>query len=134
MKSFILYWLQRQTLEPRMKKRLRYLLPSLPLSSTRLVILREPPLRWQTGTESRTDPVQERGSDLLSHLDTQKSMRLGGIHPSLLMELAKEFAKLLCITDHQFCLTGKVPDDLEVGYCDVHPQEGQENEHREVQA
>ena len=82
----ILYWIQRGTLPPEMRKRLRYLMPSLPQSLiVRPVILRVlSPLSWKTGTESRIYPpiIQEEIlNDLLCHLDTHKSMGPDGIHP-----------------------------------------------------
>jgi len=50
-------------------------------------------------------------SDLLHHIDTHKSMRLDGIHPRVLKELAGVLAKPLSIICQQSWLTGEVPDD-----------------------
>ncbi|NWI48515.1 RTXE polymerase, partial [Picathartes gymnocephalus] len=54
---------------------------------------------------------EELVQDLLSHLDTHKSMGPDGIHPRVLRELADELAKPLSIIFHQSWLTGEVPDD-----------------------
>ncbi|KAJ7411233.1 hypothetical protein BTVI_50611 [Pitangus sulphuratus] len=65
---------------------------------------------------------EEVVSDLLSHLDTHKSMRPDGIYSSEdesgsgisdldLRELAEELSKPLSIIYHQPWLTGEVPDD-----------------------
>ncbi|KFW77280.1 RNA-directed DNA polymerase from mobile element jockey, partial [Manacus vitellinus] len=49
--------------------------------------------------------------DLLSHLDTHKSMGPDGIHPRVIRELAEDLAKPLSIIYQQSWLTGEVPDD-----------------------
>lgn len=54
---------------------------------------------------------EELVRDLLSHLDTHKSMGPDGIHPRVLRELADELAKPLSIIFLQSWLTGEVPDD-----------------------
>ncbi|KFQ81679.1 hypothetical protein N335_09552, partial [Phaethon lepturus] len=54
---------------------------------------------------------EEAVKDLLSHLDTHKSMGPDGIHPRVLRELAEELAKPLSIIYQQSWLTGEVPDD-----------------------
>ncbi|KFP65327.1 hypothetical protein N322_00874, partial [Cariama cristata] len=57
-------------------------------------------------------PIQEEAvSDLLLHLDMNKSMGLGGIHSRILKELADELAKPISIIYQQSWLTGEVPDD-----------------------
>ncbi|RMC14471.1 hypothetical protein DUI87_09567 [Hirundo rustica rustica] len=48
-------------------------------------------------------------SDLLSHLDAQKSMGWKRIHPRELRKLAEELTKPLCIIYHQSWLTGEDP-------------------------
>ncbi|KAJ7415704.1 hypothetical protein WISP_76580 [Willisornis vidua] len=50
-------------------------------------------------------------SDLLKHLDPQKSMGPDGIHPTVMRELAEELTKPLYIICQQFWLSGEVPDD-----------------------
>ncbi|KFO58100.1 hypothetical protein N302_11537, partial [Corvus brachyrhynchos] len=54
---------------------------------------------------------EEPASDLLSYLDTHKSMGPDGIHPRVMRELAEELTKLLSIIYHQSWLTREVPDD-----------------------
>lgn len=64
--------------------------------------------------ESRTaTPViqEEAVSNLLSHLDAQKSMRPDGIHPRVMREVVEELTKLLSMIYHQSQPTGKIPDD-----------------------
>ncbi|KFQ97683.1 hypothetical protein Y956_12749, partial [Nipponia nippon] len=53
----------------------------------------------------------EMVSDLLHHLDTQKSMGLDGIHPGVLRELAEVLTKPLSIICQQSWLTREVPVD-----------------------
>ncbi|GAB0188088.1 mitochondrial enolase superfamily member 1 [Grus japonensis] len=50
-------------------------------------------------------------SDLLHHLDTDKSMVLDGIHPRVLRELGKVLTKPLSIIYQQSWLNGEVPVD-----------------------
>ncbi|GAB0204130.1 mitochondrial enolase superfamily member 1 [Grus japonensis] len=50
-------------------------------------------------------------SDLLHHLDTHRSMGLGGIHPKVLRKLAKLLTKPLHIIYQQSWLTREVPVD-----------------------
>ncbi|GAB0204171.1 mitochondrial enolase superfamily member 1 [Grus japonensis] len=50
-------------------------------------------------------------SDLLHHLDTHRSMGLGGIHPRVLRELAELITKRLSIIYQQSWLTREVPVD-----------------------
>ncbi|GAB0203486.1 hypothetical protein GRJ2_002814200 [Grus japonensis] len=50
-------------------------------------------------------------SDLLHHLDTHKSMGLGGIHPRVLKELAEVLTKPLSFIDQQSWLIREVPVD-----------------------
>ncbi|KAK4815666.1 LOW QUALITY PROTEIN: hypothetical protein QYF61_005412 [Mycteria americana] len=69
-----------------MRKRLRYLMPSLPQCLTvRPVVLWVPgPLSWKTRDREQSEAPIIQGemvSDLLHHLDTHRSMGLGGIHP-----------------------------------------------------
>ncbi|KFQ37140.1 hypothetical protein N332_02165, partial [Mesitornis unicolor] len=52
---------------------------------------------------------EEVVSDLLHHLDIQKSMGPDGIHPRVLRELAEVLAKPLSIIYQQSWLTGEVP-------------------------
>jgi len=53
-------------------------------------------------------------SDLSHHLDTQKSMGLGGIHPRVLRELADVLTKLLSVIYQQSWITGEVPVDWKI--------------------
>ncbi|KFQ86188.1 hypothetical protein N337_01360, partial [Phoenicopterus ruber ruber] len=53
----------------------------------------------------------EMVSDLLHHLDTPKSMGLGGIHPRVLRELAAVLTKPLSVIYQQSWLTREVPVD-----------------------
>jgi len=57
---------------------------------------------------------EEAVNDLLCHLDTHKSMRLDGIHPRVLRELAEELAKALSIIYQQSWLIGEVPHDWRI--------------------
>ncbi|GAB0189254.1 mitochondrial enolase superfamily member 1 [Grus japonensis] len=50
-------------------------------------------------------------SNLLHHLDTHKCMKLGGIHPRVLKELAEVLTKPLPIIYQQPWLTREVPVD-----------------------
>ncbi|KFP59140.1 hypothetical protein N322_11276, partial [Cariama cristata] len=65
------------------------------------------------GGEQNNPPViqEEAVSDLLLHLDTNKSMGPDGIHSRTLKELAGVLAKPLCLIYQQSLLTGEVPDD-----------------------
>ncbi|KFP67467.1 hypothetical protein N322_11493, partial [Cariama cristata] len=54
---------------------------------------------------------EEAVSDLLLHLDMNKSMGPDGIHSRILKELADVLAKPLFIIYPQSWLTGEVPDD-----------------------
>ncbi|KFW76577.1 hypothetical protein N305_03718, partial [Manacus vitellinus] len=54
---------------------------------------------------------EETVNDLLSHLDSHKSMGPDGIHPRVLGKLAEELAKPLSIIYQQSWLTGEIPDD-----------------------
>ncbi|KFV56407.1 hypothetical protein N328_02995, partial [Gavia stellata] len=53
----------------------------------------------------------EKVSDLLHHLDTQKSMGPDGIHPRVLRELAEVLTKTLAIIYQQSSITREVPVD-----------------------
>ena len=69
---------------------------------------------WKAGTDHKPNPpkIQEEAVyDLLSHLDTHKSMGMDGIHLRALGMLAEELAKPLSIIYQQSWLTGEVPDD-----------------------
>ncbi|KAJ7395283.1 hypothetical protein BTVI_156321 [Pitangus sulphuratus] len=102
-----------------MRKRLRYLTPSLPQFST----VRQDNWPLQLVDRDRklnSPPVthEETVSDLLSHLDPHKSMGPDGIHPRVMRELAEELAKLaeelaklLSIIYQQSWLSGEVPDN-----------------------
>jgi len=63
--------------------------------------------------EKKKAPIiqEEEVNDLLCHLDIYKSVGPDGIHPRVLMELAEEMAKPLCIIYQQSWLTVEVPDD-----------------------
>ncbi|TRZ05524.1 hypothetical protein HGM15179_021582 [Zosterops borbonicus] len=61
--------------------------------------------------QNRSPAIQEAVSDLLCHLDTQKSMGPDEIHAMMLRDLAKELAKPLPIIYHQSWLTREVPDE-----------------------
>lgn len=52
---------------------------------------------------------EEMISDLLCQLDTHRSMGPDGIHPRVMWELAKVFAKTFTIIYQQCCITGEVP-------------------------
>jgi len=102
-----------------MRKRLRYLMPSLLQSLiVRLVIPRvvSPSEREdREGEQNKLPAIQEVAlNDLLCHLDTCKSMGPDGIHPRVLRELAMELAKPLSIIHQQSWLTGEVPDDWRI--------------------
>ncbi|KAJ7425527.1 hypothetical protein WISP_23088 [Willisornis vidua] len=66
----------------------------------------------KTGEINNPSKFQEDTiSDLLKHLDTQKSMGPDGIHPRVMRELAEELAKPLSIIYQYSWLSGEVPDD-----------------------
>jgi len=72
-------------------------------------------LEDREGVQNRPPIIQEEAvNDLLCHLDTHKSMGLGGIPPRVLRELAEELAEPLSITCQQCWLTGEVPDDWRI--------------------
>lgn len=60
----------------------------------------------------RSPVIQEEvSSDLLCHLDSQKSMGPDRFHPRVLRELAEWFTKTLSIIYHHSWLSGEVPDN-----------------------
>ncbi|KFQ20116.1 hypothetical protein N332_03632, partial [Mesitornis unicolor] len=64
------------------------------------------------GKHSETPIIHEEVvSDLLHHLDIQKSMGPDGIHPRFLRERAEDPTKPLSIIYQQSWLTGEVPVD-----------------------
>lgn len=83
-----------------MRKRLKYSMASLHQSSTARVScslgtqLPELEDRERDGNEVPTFQGQ-MVSDLIHHLDTQKSMGLDGIHPGVLRELTEVLSKPL---------------------------------------
>ncbi|KAK4821914.1 hypothetical protein QYF61_004917 [Mycteria americana] len=96
-----------------MRKRLRYLMPSLPQS---LIVrpscsgTQPPELEDRDGEQNEAPITQgELVSDLLHHLDTHKFMGPDGIHPRVLRELAEALTKPLSIIYQQSWLTGEVP-------------------------
>lgn len=109
----ILYWMHRETQWARMRKRLYYLMPSVPQSSTvRPVVLQVPsPPSWKTASGSRMKPPWslqgEMVNDLLHHLDTPESRSRGGIHPRVLREQAKVFTQVLGTSYQQSWLQGR---------------------------
>ncbi|KFP73882.1 hypothetical protein N311_04133, partial [Apaloderma vittatum] len=62
---------------------------------------------------------QEMVTDLLQHLDGQKSMGPDGMHPRVVKELAAVITKTLSIIYQHSWLTGEVPSDWKSG--DVTP-------------
>ncbi|KAK4821004.1 hypothetical protein QYF61_010735 [Mycteria americana] len=71
-----------------------------------------PELEDRDGEQSEAPIIQgEMVSDLLHHLDTDKSMGLDGIHPRVLRELAELLTKPLSILCQQSWLTREVPVD-----------------------
>ncbi|KAK4816829.1 hypothetical protein QYF61_023893 [Mycteria americana] len=71
-----------------------------------------PELEDRDGEQKEVCIIQgEVVSDLLHHLDTHKSMGLGGIHPKALRELAEVLTKPLSILYQQSWLTREVPVD-----------------------
>ncbi|KFP60339.1 hypothetical protein N322_01886, partial [Cariama cristata] len=65
------------------------------------------------GGEQNNPPIiqEEAVSDLLLHLDMNKSMRPDGIHSRILKELVGVPVKPLSIIYQQSWLTGEVPDN-----------------------
>ncbi|GAB0195065.1 receptor-type tyrosine-protein phosphatase zeta [Grus japonensis] len=99
-----------------MRKRLRYLIPSLRQSSIARPAapqgIQPPELEDRDRGQNKPPMIQEEAvHDLLCHLDTHKSMGPDGIHPRVLRELAEELAKPFSIIYQQSWLTGEVPDD-----------------------
>ncbi|KAJ7413047.1 hypothetical protein BTVI_44296 [Pitangus sulphuratus] len=73
---------------------------------------RPPELIDRDREQNRPPAIQEEAvSDLLSHLDTHKSMGLDGIHLRVLREMVEGLAKLLSIIYQQSWITREVPDD-----------------------
>lgn len=71
-----------------------------------------PEMEVVDGQMSETPIIQEEMvSDLLCQLDTHRSMGPDGIHPRVMRELEKVFAKTLSIICQQSCSTGEVPSD-----------------------
>lgn len=76
------------------------------------------------GEQNKVPIIQEeRVSDLLHHLDRQKSVGPDMIHPRVLRELVEVLIEVLSIIYQQSWLSGEVPL---AGHCDIHPQEEQE--------
>ncbi|KAF4802939.1 hypothetical protein TURU_019104 [Turdus rufiventris] len=70
------------------------------------------------GVREQSGPLviqEEAVRELLRCLDIHKSMRLDGIHPKVMRELADELAKPLSIIYQQSWLTGELPDDWNLG-------------------
>jgi len=112
-------------------------MPSLPhsLIVTPVVLQVPSPLSWKTGTGSRIIPIiqGEMVSNLLHHLDTQKSMGPNGIHPSVLRELAEVLTKPFSIIYQQSWITRQVPVDWTLAR-DAHLQERLKGGSGELQA
>lgn len=92
--------MQQGTLPPRLRKRLRYSVPSLLLSLiVRSVICRVlSPLSWKMRTGSRIKSRNSEGNiNLLFHLDYNEFMGPGGIYQRVLRELVEVLAKPLSI-------------------------------------
>ncbi|PKU38988.1 rna-directed dna polymerase from mobile element hypothetical protein [Limosa lapponica baueri] len=71
-----------------------------------------PELEDREGEQNEALIIQgEMVSNLRHHLDTHKSMGLGGIHPEVLMEMVEVLTKPLSIIYHQSWLPGEVPVD-----------------------
>uniref|UniRef100_A0A493U2D9 Reverse transcriptase domain-containing protein n=1 Tax=Anas platyrhynchos platyrhynchos TaxID=8840 RepID=A0A493U2D9_ANAPP len=96
-----------------MRKRRRYLMPSLPQSlAAKPVDTHYPELVEGVGEQNVALTIhEEMVGDLLRHLDVRKSMGPDGIHPRILRELAEELAKPLTIIYQQSWLSGEVPVD-----------------------
>ena len=73
----------------------------------------QPPEQEDWDVEQKDTPKIQREtvSDLLSHLDTHKSMGLDGIHSRVLQELVDVLAEPLSIIYQQSWLTGEVQID-----------------------
>ncbi|PKU30906.1 rna-directed dna polymerase from mobile element hypothetical protein [Limosa lapponica baueri] len=99
-----------------MRKRLRYLMPSLPQSLVGGPIVpwsTQPPELVGRGREQNEATIiqGEMVRDLLQHLGVHKSMGLDGIHPRVLRKLAKVLNKPLYIIYQQSWQTVEVPVD-----------------------
>ncbi|RMC07029.1 hypothetical protein DUI87_16482 [Hirundo rustica rustica] len=81
--------------------------------------------------EQNGPPIRKKSEavrQLLRCLDTRKSMGPDGIHPSVMRELADEFAKPLSIIYQQSWLTGEVPDDWKLAnVTPIHKKGGRED-------
>jgi len=67
-----------------------------------------PVLEDRDGEQNKPPIIREEAvNDLLCHLDTHTSMKLDGIHPRVLRELAEELAKPISIIYQQSWLTGE---------------------------
>lgn len=91
-----------------------------------------PPETEDRGGEWNKVPTiqEERVSDLLHHLDIQKTSGPDVIHPSVLRELMKVLTEPLSIFYQQSWLAGEVPL---TGHFDIHLQEEQEGGSTELQ-
>ncbi|KAK4806699.1 LOW QUALITY PROTEIN: hypothetical protein QYF61_027700 [Mycteria americana] len=71
-----------------------------------------PELEDRDGVQNEAPTIQgEMVSNLLHHLDTHRTMGVGGIHPRVLRELAEVLTKPLSILYQQSWLTREVPVD-----------------------
>jgi len=92
----ILHWMWQGTLSLRMRKWLRFSMPSYVFNIRPVVLRILSLLSCNTGIKSRINP-HNSVSDVLLHLDYQKSMGLDGTYPRVLKELAEMIAKLLAL-------------------------------------
>ncbi|GAB0203473.1 hypothetical protein GRJ2_002812900 [Grus japonensis] len=90
-----------------------------------------PELEDSDGEQNEAPIIQgEMVSDLLHHLDTHKSMGLGGIHPRVLKELAEVLTKPLSFIDQQSWLTREVPVDWKLANVTSIYKKGQKEDPR----
>ncbi|KAK4826010.1 hypothetical protein QYF61_003783 [Mycteria americana] len=76
-----------------------------------------PELEDRDGEQNEAPVIQwEMVSDLLHHLDIDKSMGPDGIHTRVLRELVEVFTKPLSILYQQSWLTGEVPVDWRLAH------------------
>ncbi|KAF4792234.1 RNA-directed DNA polymerase from mobile element jockey [Turdus rufiventris] len=104
---------QQSTIKCRLDARAEVGCPShLYVSSMAMQGNQPPELVDREREQNRPSATQEEAvSDLLSHLDTHKSMGLDGIYLRVLRELAEMLTKFVSIIYQQSWLTVEVPND-----------------------